>query len=79
MRILLLTPLVVQLLEDLADDLANALQRLDALLGLVVLLLQALDIQAQRLQLRLPFPRLDELGTERLQGMFAFLVGSHGF
>lgn len=33
------TPLIVQLLEDLADDLADTLQRLDVLLCLVVLLL----------------------------------------
>lgn len=33
------TPLVVQLLEDLADDLADTLQRLDVLFCLVILLL----------------------------------------
>mmetsp|Transcript_31962 Transcript_31962/g.77567 ORF Transcript_31962/g.77567 Transcript_31962/m.77567 type:complete len:375 (+) Transcript_31962:287-1411(+) len=39
--------LVIQLLEHLADDLPHALQRLEVILRLVVLLLQSLDVLTQ--------------------------------
>jgi hypothetical protein len=56
------TPLIIQLFEHLADDLPDALQRLDVLLRLVKLLLQVLDLEPQRLQLGLPFARLEQFG-----------------
>ena len=58
------TSLVVQLLEDLANNLANTLQRLDIVLGLIKIFLQALNLQPQGLQFCLPFARLDQLCLE---------------
>lgn len=68
------TSLLVKLFEDFADNLANTLQRLDVLFGLVKLLLQSLYLQSQVLEFRLPLPRLDQLLLERGEGVLALLV-----
>jgi len=52
------TSLLIQLLQDLTDDLSHALQRLDVVLGNIEVMLQASDLLPQRLELRLPFPRV---------------------
>jgi len=55
-----LTSLLIQLLQDLPDDLADALQRLDVFLRDIILLLQVPDAHAQRLELGFPFSQLQQ-------------------
>ena len=72
-----LTSLIIELLENLADDLAYTLQRLDVLLCPVKLLLQLLDFYSQVLQLRFPLSRFDKLRSVRVEGGLALIFGCH--
>lgn len=74
-----LTSLLVQLLQHFTNDLPYTLQSLDVFFGLVKVLGQSLDLQPERLELCLPFPRLDQLGPKALKRMVSLLVGSHGW
>jgi hypothetical protein len=72
------TSFVIELFQDLADNLPHALQGLDVILCAVKLLLHVLDLEAQVLELGLPFSRLDELGAVRAEGGLALIFGRHG-
>lgn len=74
----MLTSLLIQLLQDFANDLSNALQRLDVFFCAVKLFLQVLDLYSQILQLGLPLAGFDELRPVRVEGGLALFFRRHG-
>lgn len=74
----MLTSLLVQLLQDFADDLSHALQSLNVVFCAIKLPCQVLDLYPQVLQLGLPLARLDELRSVRVEGRLALFLRRHG-
>lgn len=72
-----LTSLIGELLEDLTNNLAHALQRLDGVLCALVFLLKLSDLQTHLLELRFELARLEKLSAVLGKHALPLLVGCH--